>query len=146
MVRSMVGAMLVGGMVLAVPVACRAAEPRDPAAEAAKFYDLTFEATPKLAKGAEGRVVVRITPKNGAELHKEAPISLSLKGAGVELTRAKAGRAELQMSGNNGAFEIPFKATTAGKGSVDADLSFYICTDEWCVRQAKTATLPVEIR
>ena len=114
--------------------------------EASKLYDVAFEATPSVAKGAQGTVTLRILPKNGGELHKEAPIGLKLKGpANVALRKAKVGRPELEMDGLNGSFEVPFTGSAAGKGAIEGDLSFYICTEKVCLRQEHQSSLPVAV-
>jgi hypothetical protein len=139
-------AILLPAWVLFTSAACQAAEP-DPAADAASLYDVTFEATPTLAPGAQGRLLVRIAPKAGAELHQEAPITLTLTNPPQLATaKPKFGRAELRMNGPAGTFDIPFTAKAAGKGTLAAALRFYICTEKLCVPQEKSAALPVEVR
>lgn len=134
---------LVCGAMLGLGSVAVAADKQD----ASKLYDVAFEATSKVAKGQQGTVRLRITPKNGAELHKEAPISLALKGPeNVSLSKARVGRAELKMDGHNGSFEVPFTASTAGKGAIDGNLSFYICTEKICERQVRQFSAPVEVQ
>ncbi len=43
-------------------------------------------------------------------------------------------------------FEVPFTAAAAGKGAVDAKLTFFICTEKLCARQQKTFSIPVEVQ
>lgn len=117
----------------------------DPIDEAARLYEVEISATPKLSTGAAGQVVVRIEPKPGAEIHKTAPISLTLEGQGVQTAKKKLGRAELTMEGENASFTVPFTGETPGPASIDAQLTFYVCTDNVCARQQRQATLPITI-
>lgn len=109
----------------------------------AKLYDLTVTATPKVKAGEGGRVELKIVPKAGAEIHKEAPISLSLATKGVVAPKAKVGREELVMKGADAAFDVPFKADAPGAAQIEATLKFYICTEKMCAAQERKATLPV---
>jgi hypothetical protein len=43
-------------------------------------------------------------------------------------------------------FEVPFTAAAAGKGTVDAKLTFFICTEKICARQQKNVSIPVEVQ
>lgn len=124
------------------PLSALAEEPID---EAARLYEVRMTATPKLAQGAAGELVVRIEPRPGAEIHKEAPISLTLQAQGVETGKKKLGRPDLTMEGENGSFTVPFTAVTPGTGSIDALLTFFVCTDKVCARQQRQATLPVTV-
>ena len=115
--------------------------------EAKGWYDLDISATPKVAKGGSGSVTVHITPKGGAEIHKEAPIKLALQApANVEMSKTQVGRKELKMNGNNASFDVPFTAREAGNGDIEVTLSFYICTDQVCAHQERKASLPVAVR
>lgn len=136
-------ASLVAVLTLVASGQARAAE--DAAAEAARLYDVEMTATPQLAQGAAGELVVRIKPKPGAEIHKQAPISLSLDATGVKPGQEKLGRAELTMEGENASFTVPFTAVEPGAASIDADLTFFVCTDKVCARQQRKATLPVTV-
>ena len=82
----------------------------------------------------------------------EAPLKLELKG-GAQLAPAQeklalkdsvAKKAQGQQFVDP-RFEVPFKATAAGKGSLEAKLTFFICTETLCARQQKTFSLPVEV-
>ena len=114
--------------------------------DAASLYDLKFEATPKVAKGAEGRVVVKVLPHKGAEIHKEAPASLELSSTPeLAFPKAKATRADLKMDGTKATFELPFVGNAPGKFDVKARLNFVICTDKACTFQTRTESLPVTV-
>ena len=129
--------------VLMFPALCLA----DATEDAAKLYDLKIDATASVTKGAAGAVTVRIEPKAGAEIHGEAPIKLELSGPkNVTLAKAKCGRADLKMDGAKAGFDVAFTGADAGKGQIDATLSFFICTDKVCAKQERKASLPVEVK
>jgi hypothetical protein len=114
------------------------------AQEPASLYDVVLEASPTVAKGAQGKVVARITPKAGAHVSEEAPSSLALTAsAGLSVAKAKSGKADLKLTGKVAAFEVPF--TASASGAIDATLRFYICTDTACTQQERKASLPVTV-
>jgi hypothetical protein len=133
---------------LAVGIAALAFAPLARAADdPAKLYDLTIEATPKVAKGAAGSVSVRIVAKGGGELHADTPIKLELSGPkNLALAKDKFTRADVKIVGDATTLEAPFTASDKGKGAIDAKLSFFVCTDKMCARQERTASLPVEVK
>ncbi len=121
--------------------AVRAADP-DPAT----LYDLKFEATSKVALRSEGKVVVKITPRKGAEIHKEAPATLHVRGSPqLAFPKPYASKADLKMSGTAASFELPFRGQAPGKFEVIADLHFVICTEKSCTFQDRHAALPVTV-
>ena len=115
--------------------------------DASSWYDFDISAPSKVAKGESGSVTVHITPKGAADIDKEAPIKLSLKPPSyVDMSKTELGRKEVKMNGNNASFDVPFTAREAGKGSIEATVSFYICTDQICAHQERKASLPVAVR
>jgi hypothetical protein len=138
---------VLGGALLGLAALAGPARADDAGSEGAKLYDLSIEAPAKVAKGAQGKVTVHINPKGGAEIHKEAPISLALVASdGLTLAKSKFGRGEVKMAGNDASFEIPFTAAAPGKSSIEATLRFYICTDKTCAQQERKASLPVTVQ
>lgn len=116
------------------------------AEDPASLYELAFETTAKVDKGAQGKVAVRIKPKPGAHVNADAPTSLSLKApAGLALAKAKADKSDMRFTGQVAAFEVPFTAVASGSATIDAKLKFYICTDQTCTPQERTASLAVNV-
>jgi len=111
-----------------------------------KFYDLKTEATPKVAKGASGKVKIDIVAKAGAHVDKDAPIEIVLKAPkGVTLSKTKLGKKEADFRDASAFFDVAFTGKEAGKGEVEAELSFYVWTDKICAKQERTAKLPVSV-
>jgi hypothetical protein len=132
---------LVGAPVLAQDV--------DPAT----LYDVSTEGTSTQVKaGGRGTFVLSIKPKPGAHVSDEAPLKLELKSQQLtpeqktlSLAQSVAKKAEGQQYADP-RFEVPFTAATAGKGTLDATLTFFICTEKICARQKKVFSLPVEVQ
>ncbi|XXF75505.1 hypothetical protein P2318_20850 [Myxococcaceae bacterium GXIMD 01537] len=125
-----------------------AADEVDPAS----LYELSTEGSSTRVKaGEKGTFVLAIKSKAGAHVSEEAPLKLEVKGAQVTPAREKLGREDSVTKKAAGQafvdprFEVPFTAAAAGKGSVDAKLTFFICTEKICARQQKTVSVPVEI-
>jgi hypothetical protein len=115
--------------------------------ESSPLYDVRFEATRSLEKGAKGTVMARIVPRAGAHLSEEAPVSLGLVAPdAIALAKSKATKADVKFKDGGGTIEVPFTAVQTGSTKIDARLKFYICTDRTCAQQEKTASLPVTVR
>jgi hypothetical protein len=132
-------------------IACtqaRAADEVDPAT----LYEVSTEGTStRLKAGEQGVFVLSIRSKAGAHVSEEAPLKLEVKGAQVTPAKEKLGRGDSVSKKAQGQafvdprFEVPLTASAAGKGSVDAKLTFFICTEAICARQQKTLSVPVEV-
>jgi hypothetical protein len=122
--------------------AALAAEEVDPA----NMYELsTKDSTSTVKAGQKGKWVLSIQPKAGAHVSDEAPLKIELSGTNLKVDKAKLARQDALAAGPNPKFEVPFTAETAGKGSLDAKLTFFICTEKVCSRQQKTLSVPVDI-
>ncbi|MBN1209309.1 MAG: hypothetical protein JXB05_30940 [Myxococcaceae bacterium] len=133
-------------------IACtqaRAADEADPST----LYEVTTEGTStKLKAGEQGVFVLTIKSKAGAHVSDEAPLKLQVKGTQLTPAKEQLGREDSVVKKAEGQayvdprFEVPFKAAAAGKGAVDAKLTFFICTEKICARQQKTFNIPVEVQ
>lgn len=107
----------------------------------------------KLAPGARGTVVLAITAKDGAHVSDEAPLRIELKAKGAALGKEKLTLADSVAKKAEGQkyadprFEVPVTApATAGQASVEAKLTFFICTEKVCSRQMKTVEISIEVK
>ena len=133
-------------IVLVAFVASGLLSERARAEDPASLYALAFDATGTVAKGAQGKVSVRITPAKGAHVNADAPTSLSLKApAGLAVSKAKADKADMKFTGLVAGFEVPFTAVASGAATIEAKLKFYICTDQTCTPQERTVSLAVNV-
>lgn len=119
----------------------------------ASLYEVSSSASPgSLKAGEKGTFVVSIQSKQGAHVSQEAPLKLVVSGKKVTPAKTAFAMADSLVKPAAGQtyadpkFEVPFTATEAGKGSVDAKLTFFICTDTVCARQQKTLSAPVDVK
>jgi hypothetical protein len=129
---------------LAAPVL--AAEPAD----VGSTYRLVTEAAPaSLRVGGKGRVVVAVEPlTKGVHVDPKAPFKVKVApSAGLSVARAELRRADaVDPQAESPRFEIPFTATAAGPQEVRLQVDFYVCSDSWCAKQSRTASLPVQVQ
>jgi hypothetical protein len=116
------------------------------------LYEVSTEGTStKVKAGEQGVFVLSIKSKSGAHVSDEAPLKLELKGTQVSPAKEKLALADSVAKKAAGQqfvdprFEVPFKAPVAGKGTLDAKLTFFICSEKLCSRQQKTFSIPVEV-
>ncbi len=141
--RHLVLAAALTGVALAAPA--RAAEP---AADAAKTYSLQATAEPAALKaGAVGTLRLAIAPTGSVHVDPKAPLKVSLSATpGLTLPRAQLGRPDAVQAGTGVKFELPFTAAAAGKQELKAKLDFFVCTDQWCVKQVRDVTVAVDVK
>ncbi|MGQ0505666.1 MAG: hypothetical protein ACT4TC_10145, partial [Myxococcaceae bacterium] len=115
------------------------------------LYELSTEGTTqKLKVGESGRFVLAIRTKPQAHVSDEAPLKLELKSTSFKIAKEKQTYADSVTQKAPGEayaqprFEAPFIATAAGKGTVEAKLSFFVCTDKLCLRQQKNLSVSFE--
>jgi len=118
-------------------------------AEAARSWRLVTEgSTRELAAGASGKLVLFIEPVGKTHVHPKAPLKISIEATpGLKLGKAQLGHADaVDPAAEAPRFEVPFAATAAGAQQAKAKLDFYICSDQWCVRQVKDVVLAVNVK
>ena len=115
--------------------------------DVASFYEVTTDGTStKLKAGETGKVMIAIKAKNGAHVSDEAPLKIELSSAQAKLSKDKLTLAD-SVAGKkeDPRFEVPFTPTAHGNGTVEAKMTFFICTEKQCARQVKTLSFPVEV-
>jgi hypothetical protein len=117
-----------------------AAEPENPT-----FYDVTTAgSTTRLKAGESGKLIIAITPKNGAHISDEAPLKIELSSRESTFTKSKLSLSDAVQKGEP-RFEIPFTPTAQGPTSVEAKMTFFVCAEKQCTRQTRTLSFPVEV-
>ena len=111
------------------------------------FYEVTTEGTTtKLKAGETGKVIISIKSKNGAHVSDEAPLKIELSSKQAKLSKEKLTLADsVAPKKEDPRFEVPFTPTAHGRSSVEAKMTFFICTEKQCSRQVKNLTFPVEV-
>jgi len=116
----------------------------------ATLYELTSAGSAQKVKaGDKGKVVVLLKTKSDSHVSTEAPFKIEVTGKGLKPEKDKLALADAveKRTVPDGVadprFEIPFVATSAGQGALEARLTFFICTEKICARQQKTLSVPV---
>lgn len=117
------------------------------------FYEvMTTGTTTKLKAGDTGKIVISIKVKNGAHVSDEAPLKIELSSRQSTLSKEKLTLSDSTNPRKEGEteypdphFEVPFTPTTQGPTSVEAKMTFFICTEKLCSRQTRHLSLPVEV-
>ena len=115
------------------------------------LYRLTTEGTTaRVAAGKKGTLVLEIQSLKGAHVSDEAPLRIQLSGTGpvtpekTQLAYADSVRkASPTVKYPDPRFEVPLAVQGKGAGTVEAKLTFFVCTAEACLRQQKTLSVPV---
>ncbi len=133
-------------LVLAAPTAW-AADP-DPST----LYVVTTEgSTTALKAGQPGTFVLSIRTVAGAHISEDAPMKLTLTGSGgVVPAKALLSRSDVKSlpkaaGGADPRFEVALSTSAKGQGAVEAQLTFFVCTETLCSRQQKTLSVPVTV-
>jgi hypothetical protein len=128
---------------LAAAVACAQAP------EVQTLYDISADgSSPTVKAGQAGKLVLSIQTKAGAHVSDEAPLKIELSSKEAKLDKSKLTLSDSVTKKKAGSNEYPnprFTPTVQGKMSIEAKMTFFICTDKVCARQTKTLNVPVEV-
>ena len=116
-------------------------------AEGPKPYQLkTAKVTAKV--GVASKATLKIETAPGSHVSAEAPLKIVLKGTdGLTLVKEKLVTEDIvEGKGASPSFELPFKADKAGPKTIDATLTFIVCTKELCERESDTVSIPVDVQ
>lgn len=136
--------------VLAVLLALLGAPARgdDLAARAARSCVLAPAAPAAVAVGERGTVVVVVRCEPGVHLQRQAPLRVAASASpGLAVAKPRLTWEDARVTGDAREVEIPvsFTATAAGAAEVRLRLDFFVCSDEWCVRQERALAVPVAV-
>lgn len=121
----------------------------DPAAEAARSYRLDTEGTTRrLGPGQKGTLVLSIVPLGKVHVHPQAPLKITLESTpGLRLEKTSLGKADpVDPKAEGRRFEVAFVAAAAGPQEARAKVDFFICSDQWCVKQVKDVTVAIDVK
>lgn len=121
--------------------------------DVASLYEIVTDGTSGQLKAAEaGTLVIQFKLKNGAHVSDEAPLKIELSSPGLALSRDKLTLADSANPKKPGEksfpeprFVVPFTPKAPGSTSVEAKMTFFICTEKLCARQQKSLSIPVEV-
>lgn len=108
----------------------------------------TSSTTSELEVGKEGTFSIVIEPKNGTKIHPQAPLEVKLGSpAGVKVAKGKLGRGDVQdKEAKSPDMRTALHGEKRGEYVVEADVSFFLCTDEWCQRMTDRVAVPVRVK
>jgi len=117
------------------------------------LYRVTTEGTTAtVAPGKKGTLVLEIQSLKGAHVSDEAPLRIQLSGTGAvspEKTQLVYGDSIRKPSASlkypDPRFEVPLAAQGKGAGTVEAKMTFFVCTEQLCLRQQKALSVPVTV-
>ncbi len=98
--------------------------------------------------GEDGVIKLVLVPKNGTKIHPQAPLEVKLSEPdGIQLEKRKLGRGDVaDKAAKDPSLSTAVSGRKAGSYNVDADVSFFLCTDEWCQRMTDRVSIPVKVR
>lgn len=116
------------------------------AEEAAKAYRIEAPAVAAKA-GAPAKLVLSIVPVGKTHVHPQAPLKITLAApAALALSKSTLGHKDaVDPKAEGPRFEVPFTASAAGAHEVKAKVDFFICSDQWCVKQVRDVVVPVAV-
>ena len=117
------------------------------------LYKITTDGTSaKVPAGKKGTLVLEIQSLKGAHVSDEAQLKIQLSGTGTvspekaQLVYADSLRKpSASVKYPDPRFEVPFATQGKGPGTVEAKMVFFVCTDQACLRQQKTLSVPVTV-
>jgi len=117
------------------------------------LYRVTTDGTSaKVPAGKKGTLVLEIQSLKGAHVSDEAPLRIQLSGTGAvspEKTQLVYGDSVRKPSASvkypDPRFEVPLAVQGKGAGTVEAKMTFFVCTEQLCLRQQKTLSVPVTV-
>ena len=97
--------------------------------------------------GTDGLFSVKITPKNGKKVHPDAPLEVAIVDTAlVKPGKTKLGRGDLKEKGaKEPEVTTSLRPLKAGSGTLEATVSFFLCTDSWCQRITEKVQLPITV-
>jgi hypothetical protein len=121
----------------------------DAGAEAAKSYRIETEGTTaQVEVGKPGLLVLSIVPVEKIHVDPRAPLKIALEATpGLKLSKTALGKADpVDPKAAGRRFEVPFVAEAKGTHEARAKLDFFVCSDQWCVKQVRDLTVPIQAR
>jgi len=112
------------------------------------LYALNFDAPQTAKAGTDAACVLTISPKSGWTLKTNTPFKMEVSSTEeVKLPKAKfTAKDFVDAKDPNKKINAGFNATKAGKHTIDAKLTFFVCSDSICKRQKDAAVCSVDAK
>ena len=112
-------------------------------------YDLDLSASATTLKvGENGLYSIVIRAKNGTKIHPQAPLTVKLTASeGVAAAKEKLSREDIPEDADKKTPDLRTQLTARKKGDqkVQAEVSFFLCTDAWCQRMNDKVDLTLAV-
>lgn len=135
--------------VLAVALGCTSESSSADAAtrqSSGKSYRIDVNlASEKPEAGKHTEVVITITPEAPYVLKTSTPMKIALECTdGCELEKKKLSSKDIKNPKSEAKAVVTKLTATSGKHRLDGEMSFFLCTDEICMRQTDDLTVAFE--
>lgn len=111
-------------------------------------YELDTSGTDKTIKvGKDGTFSLVVRAKNNKKVHPEAPLEVVFKDPkGIKPQKSKLGRGDVvDKAAKSPELRTSVRGEKAGATTLDATVSFFLCTDAWCQRMTDKISLPITV-
>lgn len=111
--------------------------------------DVDMKGPKTLTKGKSGELAVTISAREGWKLSLEAPLSIKFKAPGnITLKKTKLGvkDAAPDKTKQNYAFPTTMTGTGSGAAKVEANITYFMCTEEVCKRFKAKKEVALQIK
>lgn len=114
----------------------------------AKTYSIdTSGTTQEVRAGAGGTFKLQIKPAEGYHVSSEAPLKITLKGEGLELAKPALGQGDVEdKSSQAPSFKVAFSTKAKGKGMINADAMFFVCSESLCERKTEKVAVAIDVK
>lgn len=112
------------------------------------LYKAELVAPTGLAAGKTAPAILKVTPIPSAHVKAETPFKAKLTTTGpVTVAKAELAYKDSARVENEGpVFEIPLAASAAGAGELKAQVDFYVCVAEACMKTSESLTAAVTVQ
>jgi hypothetical protein len=138
---------IVTAAALGFALACQTAAADDDPAKGTWKID-SAATTASVAQGQKGKVALTLmTLTNAVHISQDAPLKIELASTGLKLDKTVLAHADaVDPKSGQPKFEVAFTADQKGSQTVDANMSFFVCSEKWCLRQKEKVTLKVDVK
>jgi hypothetical protein len=111
--------------------------------------DVEMKGPAKITKGKSGELEVTISARDGWKLSLEAPLSIKLSAPGnLSLKKTKLGvkDAAPDKAKRNYSFPTTITGTASGAAKVEANVTYFMCTEEVCKRFKAKKEIALQVK
>jgi len=104
----------------------------------ANLYNIESRVNPSvLTIGKKAVITIEIKLKPGGKFSDGSPIRATLNATNISVKKYTLSRDDAVVGADTARFEIPVIPINKGTSSLDAELSFYVCTDRSCDKEER---------